>query len=465
MSISDVSLSELINPTPRQLEAFKATLNHRFVLFGGAAGAGKSRTLRWWSIRELLRLYGQTDIRGLRVGLFSDTYGTLQDRQISQISREVPEWLGVLRETKAAGYNLTLHERFGAGTIALRNLDKPEKYKSTEFAAIAVEELTENVKETFDDLRFRLRWPGIERPSFLGATNPGGVGHSWCKSLWVDSDFSAYPELKPLAHEFKFIRALPTDNPHLPAQYLKDLESLPEDKRKAYLEGSWDLFVGQYFSEWRDEIHVIKPFTVPRYWKQWMACDWGFEALFVCLWIAQSPEGELFVTSEVSGTHLTVKDQAKLINGINAHRDPDFGVLDTACWDDSRGESIAQQFQRFGIHFKKSTKNRLGGWQKLRRLLAYEKDESGKLITRPRLQVFDNCRGLIKTLPSLVHDKHNVEDLDSKGPDHHADALRYGIMVEDIQTTTPLHVMHPDDADAIILAQRNEQRPYEIYTS
>jgi phage terminase large subunit len=463
VDVSRVSLSQLINPTEKQKEAFAATLKHRFMLYGGAGGGGKSYFLRWWGIRELLRLFGSTKIRNIRIGLFSVDYPTLTDRQISRINAEIPAWLGRLRETRAEGYNFKLHERFGGGTIALRNLDDPSKYRSSEFAAIAVEELTENPKEAFDDLRFRLRWPGVPRPNFAAATNPGGPGHEWVKRLWIDGDFP--DELKPLAHEFKFVRAFAQDNPHLSNQYYQDLLTLPEDKRKAYAEGDWDIFAGQYFSEWRDEVHVVEPFRIPAHWKVWLACDWGFEAPFVALWLAQSPDGELFVVHEVSGTRLRVKEQAQMIFSGNTHlgRGPEFCILDSACWDDSRGKSIAQQFQELGIDFRRSTKNRLGGWQKVRQLLAWEKDADGNLVSSPRLKVFRSCRGLIRTLPAQVHDKNRVEDIDTKGNDHWVDALRYGLMIEDVDVTTPLHIMHPDDAEAIIAAEKQQQLPYSIY--
>ena len=82
----------------------------------------------------------------------------------------------------------------------------------------------------------RLRWPGIEDPKFLGGTNPGGVGHGWVKNLWVDRNLP--PELKSFANKLAFVKALVTDNPHLPQSYIDNLNTLPETLRKAYLEGS-----------------------------------------------------------------------------------------------------------------------------------------------------------------------------------------------------------------------------------
>lgn len=269
---------DLAKWTNRQLEAVYATEAHSYVLYGGAGGGGKSYFLRWWCLRQLLTRWGATGIPGLRVGLFSSDYPTLTDRQISRINREFPDWLGRLRETRTDGYNFQLLPEYGGGTIALRNLDDPSKYKSAEFCDIAVEELTENSKDDFDDLRFRLRWPGIERPCFVGATNPTGKGHAWVKALWVDRKLPA--ELQPLASEFKYVEARVSDNPHITNKYVDTLKSLPEAKRKALLEGDWSVPEGQYFTNFERSERAIHPAIlgqiIQEWWPKWISMDWGF---------------------------------------------------------------------------------------------------------------------------------------------------------------------------------------------
>ena len=275
-----------MNPTPRQRDAFKATDTHRFVLYGGAGGGGKSYFLRWWCLRQLLKLYAQTGLQGIRVGLFSMDYPTLTDRQISRINREFPPELGLLRKTQTDGYNFQLLPEFGGGTIALRNLDDPSKYRSAEFAAIAIEELTENTKETFDDLRFRLRWPGIERPVLIAATNPGGVGHHWVKEFWIDKKFPK--EMQALAKEFAYVPARVQDNPHLTGEYYQDLLSLPDKRRKALAEGDWSIPEGQYFTNWDRSRRAAHPSVlgqiVKPWWNHWISMDWGFRHVSAIYW-------------------------------------------------------------------------------------------------------------------------------------------------------------------------------------
>ena len=226
--------SELSNFFPKQREAQLASKRFKFVLFGGSVGSGKSRWLRWMCLYWLMKLFSKYQIRGIRAGLFCEDYPSLNDRHLSKIKWEFPEWLGSYNEAKK---EFTLAPEYGSGVIAFRNLDDPSKYLSVEFAVEGVDEINRNPKSVFDMLRSRLRWPGIPDVRFLAGCNP--LGEAWVKNMWVKRLFP--PEEKE-QYEFVYVPALPTDNPHLPPEYYKGLESLPENQRKAYLEGNWDAF-------------------------------------------------------------------------------------------------------------------------------------------------------------------------------------------------------------------------------
>ena len=237
----------------------------------------------------MLKRYAETEIKGLTVGLFSVDYPTLQDRQISKIEHEFPKWLGEVKRTEKEGLCFFVRDEYGGGRIALRNLQDPSSYKSAEFCDIAVEELTENKRDVFEDLvLFRLRTPGIPRPCFLGATNPTGVGLQWVKALFVDRKFPK--ELQHIKHEFHFVPALLVDNSHLGADYRQSLEGLPEKKRKAMLDGDWTIPEGQYFINFEESErkvpHAVVMQIVQPWWTHWIGQDWGFKHASPVYWHA-----------------------------------------------------------------------------------------------------------------------------------------------------------------------------------
>lgn len=458
-----MNLSEMMQPTDRQRDAFRASLTHRFTLYGGAAGGGKSYWLRWWCLRELLRLYALTGIKGLRVGLFSMDYPTLTDRQISRINAEFPASLGKLAKTQADGYNFKLADRFGGGTIALRNLDDPSKYRSAEFAGIAVEELTENQLQTFNDLRFRLRWPGIDRPSFVAATNPGGDGHGWVKALWVDSDFKDMPELLPLKSEFAYVPAKATDNSHLTSQYYQDLLTLPEQMRKALAEGDWNVFAGQFFREWTESVHVVEPFEIPWHWRIKRSGDWGYKDPSAFLWTAVAPDGSLYVVGEWYGSGYSIRDQAAAILAFEQGRNVEkIGVIDDQAFQTTGiGTPIADQFREYGVYWSPCTKgpgSRVAGWNLIRKALQYTRGPEGEITRQPLLKVFRGAAPkLCQSIPVLVHDKNKVEDVSDKTDfDHSPSALRYLLMEGLEPKRTPDSEM--SEEDAAFLRQARKER-------
>jgi hypothetical protein len=229
-----IKFSELTAFFPKQIEALEASKRFKYVLFGGSVGSGKSYWIRWSAVYWLMKYYAKYGLKGVRAGVFCEDYPSLNDRHLTKVKFEFPEWLGKFNEAK---HEFTLAPEYGSGIIAFRNLDDPSKYLSVEFALIAIDEINRNPKTTFDMLRSRHRWPGIKDTKFIAGCNP--LGEAWVKNMWVKRLF---PPNEQEQYEFVYVPALPTDNPHLPTEYYKSLESLPDNQRKAYLEGNWDAF-------------------------------------------------------------------------------------------------------------------------------------------------------------------------------------------------------------------------------
>lgn len=439
-------IKDLLHFSPKQEEARKAALKYRYVLYGGAMAGGKSYWLRWTLVYLLIK-WASRGHKAVEVGLFCEDYPTLKDRQLSKIGSEFPSWLGTLHADHAThGRCFILSEEYGGGIIKFRNLDDPSKYQSAEFAAIAVDELTKNTEDVFTDLRNRLRWPGITDIRFISATNPGGIGHSWVKKLWLDKK---YEENEAEPEQFKYIRALASDNPHIDKSYLKQLESLPVDKRRAYLEGDWDIFKGQYFTEWRREIHVVKPFEIPDEWRKFCALDYGHTAPASLGWYANDPHGRVYRYKELYVTNHTGSQLAEAFNShTGPHEKIEYLVCDPSFWakrgEDDNALSIAEKFENRLRELRKESpikapplirgnNDRVSGWREVREYLKpYQMEKE----TTAKLQVFSTCYEFLRTFPALIHDERNPEDVDSDGEDHAGDELRYAVMSRPRPTMT-----------------------------
>lgn len=420
----EVSLRDLINPSPRQEEFLKATDKYKYLLYGGAKGGGKSHILRWALVRRLL-YWAKAGHTGVRVGLFCENYPALKDRQITKIQKEFPRWLGDLSDSQIEGMSFRLKPEFGGGVLALRNLDDVSKYASSEFAICAVDELTKNQREVFDQLRSITRWPGIEDTGIWGGTNPGDIGHLWVKKLWIDRQFD---KEDPDPSLFYFVKSLPTDNPHNSNSYLNELKSLPDKLRKAYYDGNWDIFEGQYFGEWNKEVHVVKPFEIPSTYKRFRAYDHGRTAPACCKWYALDYDGRLIVYREFYQKGLNVDQIAAEINRLSVGELYEYSVADPAIFantgfvDKYGGQTIAESFARQGIQWLPASNRRVDGWNLMHQYLFYDD------VVLPKLNYFSTCLDSIRTIPALVHDEHKPEDLDTMGEDHAADVDRYMIM-------------------------------------
>lgn len=431
------SLRELINPSARQEEFLKATDQFKYVLYGGAKGGGKSHILRWALIRKLVKYAKEQGKTGVRVGLFCEDYPSLKDRQITKIEKEFPKWLGRLSDSQIEGMSFVLRPEFGGGVLALRNLDDPSKYASSEFAIAAVDELTKNKREVFDQLRSIIRWPGIDNTGFWGGTNPGSVGHLWVKKLWVDRDFGMED---PPKDQFRFVKSLPTDNPHNAQSYLEELRLLPERLKKAYYDGNWDVFEGQYFTEWDKNQHVVPPFPIPHSFKRFRAYDHGRDAPACCKWYALDHDGRVWVYREFYAKGLNVDQIASQINRLSTGETYEYSVADPAIFanigftDKFGGQTIAESFARQGVMFIPASNRRVDGWALMHQYL-YWTDEKP-----PRIIYFNTCFDSIRTVPALVHDDLKPEDVDTDSEDHAADCDRYLLMsLHERKSTKPLN--------------------------
>ena len=312
-----------------------------------------------------------------------------------------------------------------------------------------------------------------------GATNPGNIGHAWVKALWVNKvPPPGYdrPEQYDTA-DYDFIPAKIADNPIYAkdANYLKTLDALPDRLRRAFLEGDWSFFAGQYFDVFEYGRHTARAqeLGIQPWWPRWISIDWGFHHPSAVYWHCAAPpevaSDEWRVASRNSSAARVANHGPRIItyrefvkNGLSPR------MLGQAIAELSNGEhirevalspdafaqrtseaSIAQQLgdvlEQNGLPRPTPAEDdRIGGWQLMYQLL--ENDEW--LIT-------ENCRELIEGLPLLVRDERRVEDIRKVEGDDPADAARYGVVSGvryagvGAHTRAPGTGQAPSDASAI----------------
>lgn len=389
-----------------------------------------------------LMALAEQGIRGAAVMLACEDYPSLLDRQISKIRTEFPPSLGELKEGVTRDFHLA--EKYGSGRILLRNLDDPAKYLSAEFAGIAVDELTRNERSVFDFLRSRLRWPGVSRPGFVAGTNPSGIGHAWVKGLWIEHNFPT--ELKRLEPEFYFVPAKSSDNPYLSEEYHKDLETLPPDMARAYAEGSWEVFAGQYFDIWgTGEKFVDRPedWNIRPWWPRWISIDWGFEHPAAVYWHAMDDDGRTltyreYVTRQDSerrkidplelGAEIVKRStiDCKVERIADVYLSPDAFAQRTS--EKPIAEQLGDVLVRAGMpRPSHADDDRVGGW-----MLMYQMLKTGYW------RIGANCAVLCKTLPMLIRDESKIEDVAKSDGDDAPDAARYGLKSRHAPRQKPL---------------------------
>ena len=420
-------------------------------LYGGAAGGGKSDAL----VIEALR---QVHIPHYKALILRKTYPQLAeliDKTLKYYPRAFP----------SAKYNGSTHTwtfPSGAKIIfgAMQHTKDRVKYQGQAYDFIAFDELTHFSFDEYSYLFSRNRPNGAGTRCYIRATaNPGGVGHGWVKERFI----TAAPPMTPIEEEISwrtpdgkeekrtqyriFVPSSVFDNPALlnnDPMYVQRLASMPEAERNALLYGDWDSFSGQVFTEWRNDsahyfdrknTHVIEPFRIPSQWRIWRGLDWGYSRPFSVGWYAVDHDRRLYRIREYygctgtpnQGVRLEPSEVAREIKRIESE-DPNlrgrtiYGVADPAIWGSDGTESIATLMEREGVYFGKGDHARIDGKMQVHHRLAF--DSEGV----PMLYVFSTCKHFIRTVPNLVYDESNVEDIDSDGEDHIYDELRYVCM-------------------------------------
>ena len=426
-------------PTPKQA-AFHASKADE-ILYGGAAGGGKTKALVMDALFRTLTWPNTTAC------IFRRTFRELEDTDIKEALASYPKEL--------AKYNTSRHEftLVNGSKILFRHCERAADrftYSGLEVQFMYFDELTSFEQIVYDFLKTRKRAKkslGVI-PIIRSASNPGNIGHGWVKKQFVDAgpymQIMTQEVFSETLHKAKKIRtqyipALATENPFITEDYIFELEQKPEALRNALLQGSWDSFEGQVFTEFKNDpahyldrrnTHVIEPFEIPAYWQHYMSFDHGFTKPFSVGWWAVDPDGRAYRYREWYGCKkgtanvgielspreiaegIIKREQYEIENNIRVDR-----IADPAIFDRSRGDSVADQMRptqegRPGVYFRKGDNTRIAGKMQLHQRLRF--DETGK----PGLYIFSTCKDWIRTVPNLPYSETKVEDIDTSAEDH-----------------------------------------------
>ena len=448
------------------------------ILFGGARGGGKSH--------GALGHFASKAERTVRVfGLRNAFHGMLVRRscpELDDIIKKAKEMFVGIAEWKEGKRTLVFSDDvFGGATLKFRHLDKDSdatKYQGHDYQWICVEEAGNFASP---DPVYLLR--GTLRSSkktiingkaksvdtyFLLTANPGGVGHNWLKRDYVDpaprgTPFKfKLPGTKKLIDRI-FIPSLLSDNPYLlnanDGEYLNNLMAAVsgnEQLRKAWIEGDWDIIAGGMFDGvWNSDIHVIRPFQIPRQWEITRAYDWGSSKPFSIGWWATSdgssvmlrngrsmyfPPGTLIRIHEWYGANKQFTNRGlmmmeeDIVQGI-IDREKRMGIecreagpADHNLFERRQDTSLAVKHEIRGINWVMAEKNpgsRVTGWQHIRQRLH---NSTAEYLEDAGMFIFDTCTDFIRTVPVLPRSLKNMDDVDTESEDHIGDETRYMCM-------------------------------------
>jgi len=433
----------IFKPNPGPQTEFLAA-SEREVLYGGAAGGGKSAGL----LADPLRYFANPNFNGLLLRRTNDEL-----RELVWASQELypKAYPGAKWAEKKSQWTFPSGAR-----LWMTYLERPEdvlRYQGQAFSWIGFDELTQHPTSfAWDYMRSRLRTTDPDLPIFMRATtNPGGPGHQWVKKMFIDpappnhkfvakdpesGEDLVYPETHDKAGEplffRRFIPASLYDNPYLTddGSYEANLLSLPENQRRQLLEGDWAIADGAAFPEFRQAVHVCEPFHIPDDWRRFRSCDYGYSSHSAVHWFAIDPSYEtLYCYRELYVSKHTGRDLAKAILSAEQGDKIQYGILDSSCWHNRGqiGPSIAEEMIAEGCRWRPSDRSagaRIAGKNRFHELLKVNEDTE-----LPGIIFFNHCRQIISDLPVIPSDPKGTDDIDPRyASDHAYDSVRYGIM-------------------------------------
>lgn len=456
--MAQIEIKIALQPKQRLFDA--ALERHKAVFFGGAKGGGKSKGLRSLMLKRRFQFPGTTG------AIFRKTYQELEANHIRPLFKDYPE----LRKFYNASQRvLTLPNQSTMEFNHCNSYRDLDLYQGREMHDLGIDEVGQWPEDWFQTLR------GSNRSSMHGVKsrimltgNPGGLGHKWLKRVFIDRDFNE----RERPEDYHFIQSRVYDNDALmenDPDYLRNLEAEPnETLRRAYLDGDWDIWAGQFFSEFRRTIHVLPSSFIRNvlpHWTRFGSYDHGFAHPAMFGEFAVDPDGNLYLINEWGDRHKRVDEIAAGINDIIDVEALDYVQAGHDIWSKQRdgGKSVAEQFRELSknkIIFSKARIDRIQGASEIRRLLAWQNLNG---VPGPKVFILEHCTKTIECLARMIHDPRRPEDVlkvdatetDPWAGDDPYDMFRYGVMS---RFSIPDHKYTPQQLADSFVELKPEQR-------
>lgn len=427
------NISDYYRPHPKQQRAHEVDATE--ILFGGARGGGKTWLIMWDAFMHCMQ-HGE------------DAFVLILRRKLDDLDKTFIRDIRRCWPDSIYDYNKSDHDlTFRNGALMIfRSLENPvadiEDHKGRQYTQIYVDESTQTLpnEELYEKLLATVRAPHAPeiRPRVILCTNPGGPGHKWHKSRFVDPVPAGRRFMKDGLVKI-FIQAKVFDNPYIGESYINQLRSLPEHMRKAHLHGSWEVYSGQAFQRWDEDLHVVDPFEIPKDWIVRRGLDWGWsQDPFYWSWLAKPPDREIIYLVDdwhgaqegprggLKGPEMPVREVARQISDRERSNNLPFAVsteADPEMWRrDMDQDCVADMLMKHGIRgVRQANNDRQYGYQLMQECLGIDRD-----LGQPRFKVFSNCRAFIESLPELQVAEGKEDVAKGKGDDPY-DSVRYAL--------------------------------------
>jgi phage terminase large subunit len=370
-----------------------------------------------------------------------------------------------------------------------------DNYRGSEWDVLFIDEGTELSEYQYGVLVSCVRGVNNFPKRTYVTCNPGGVGHDNIKRLFITrNDYHRSEDPK----DYTFIQAHVWDNVPLMmadpgfvkawkeyrkknkiktitpnpeelknlmmfSEYVKALDNLPDEVRKAYLAGDWDIFSGKFFTEWNPEVHITTEETIverlrkdkyenkelPRHWRRSASIDFGLDR-FAALWFAIDERGQSYCYRSYEESNLIASSAAAMYKELSRYPDGTTENIERVIappdlWNrrNDTGKSVAEIFYEAGIPLTEAGRERAAGWVQVKEYLKYEreKNETGKYrVTKPpRLLFLDTCVWIIKFIPACQYNVKKPNDVMTEPHyvTHSPDALRAWCSVYHSETIIP----------------------------